>query len=80
MAEAAAVHSHAHQPGPAHHGGPAWFGQVGRFAGIGIIVAGVGSCRSARRMFCRPASPARWWRTARACNGQIALKNSSLAA
>ena len=44
MAEAAAVHSHAPHHSPAHHAGPAWFGSVGRYAGLGILLAGVAFC------------------------------------
>jgi inorganic phosphate transporter, PiT family len=39
MSEAAAVHSH-----PQHHHGPAWFASVGRYVGLGVLLAGVAYC------------------------------------
>jgi inorganic phosphate transporter, PiT family len=46
MAEAAAVHAGTthHHHGPAHHVSPAWFGQVGRFSGLIVLVLGLAYC------------------------------------
>jgi len=41
MSETAVLKRHHVHHSPAHHSGPAWFGQVGKFAGVTIIVLGI---------------------------------------